>query len=361
MKRWATTYLAIMKSAASKIVVRKLIDELLKEYVIQEANPFAAAEKDVKGGDEGGDAEGEGGGDAEKGEEDKEKKAPAKSDTALTVKFDSNAVKRYNTNTDWKADEAEVKKITKKGIEVDINGTNVLVNFDDITEHAKRFFKQKLREETEGELDAEDKKQIADLEKEMGAVASEIGSAFSAAQDEIKQQVEDMPEDKLNEYKQNINEAIGVLTVLGWILASPKLVEIITKGVSKVVKLIQKYTKTNPPQTEEEKEEWAEKIIEFTHKWHKAYIKMFYYIFKWSGFYKVTGMKDEAKRMKTAKIMFYLVVAGLAVKAGIDAIGAFKAAVAKSSLGGEFALGTFESIMASIKTAEVAEFIAAIK
>lgn len=359
MRKWETIYLDTMKLVTNASTVRKLLKELLLEYKLQEENPFAAAGKDEKGGDDEEPAADEGEGVDEGGDEEgdeKEKKKPTTSEKALTIKFDPTAVKRYNTNKDWRAGEAEVKKISKKGIEVDIDGTSVLVNFDDITERAHQFFKTRLQEQAT-ELDAEDKKQVSDLEREMGAVANELGSAFSAASDEIKQQVEEIPEDELKEHKQKLNEAISVTVIIGFILALPKLVEIITKAVSKIVKLIQKLTKANPPETEQEKVEWAEKIIEFTHKWHKLYIKAFYYMFKMSGLYKKAGITDESTRMKVAKIFYYTVVAGLAVAAGIGAVGAFKTAASQAAHGGEFALGTFESVMVAIKSGEVAQFL----
>ena len=56
-------------------------------------------------------------------------------------------------------------------------------------------------------------------------------------------------------------------------------------------------------------------------------------------------------------MFYYTVVAGLAVSAGIGAVGAFKAGMSQAAHGGEFALGTFEGIMASIKGEEIAEFL----
>jgi hypothetical protein len=233
-----------MKLVTNKKIVSDLLAEVLLEYSILEANPFAAAEKDEGGGEEaGGDAEAEGGEEKEKADA-----KPKEGGDELSIKFDQSAVKKYNTNTDWKASEAPVKKITKKGIEVDIAGNNVLINFDDITESANNFFSKSLKE-AEEKLDAEDKKQIKDLEAEMGAVAKELGSAFDSAQDKIEQEVEKMPEKELN-------EALGATAIIGFILALPKLVEIITKSVSKLVNLIKKYTKADPPKTEEEQAQW---------------------------------------------------------------------------------------------------------
>lgn len=339
-----------MKLVANSKEVQDLLAEVLLEYQLLEADPFAAAEADEGGGDAGGEAEGG----AEGGEDEKKDEKPKEGGDALTVKIDQSAVKKYNNNTDWKASEAEVKKISKKGLEVDIDGNTILVNFDDITENAKRFF-GKINEEEK--LDAEDKKQIDDLEKEMGAIAKEMGSAFDSAQDQIEQEVDDMEDAKLNEHKQKLNEALGATAVIGIVLALPKLVEIITKAVAKLVKLIQKFTGGKPPQGEEEQAAWAAKIIDFTHKWHNVYIKAFYYMFKFAGLYKKAGIKDEKVKMKVAKIMYYTVVAGLAVSAGVGAVGAFKAGMSQSAHGGEFAIATLESVMTAVKSGEVAEFL----
>ena len=56
-----------MKLVTNKKIVSDLLAEVLLEYSILEANPFAAAEKDEGGGEEaGGDAKAEGGEEKEK-------------------------------------------------------------------------------------------------------------------------------------------------------------------------------------------------------------------------------------------------------------------------------------------------------
>ena len=64
-------------------------------------------------------------------EEDKDKAAPV-AKSALTVKFDRLAVKRYN-DANFKGNEGEVVNITKDGLTVKLpNETQILVNFNDI-------------------------------------------------------------------------------------------------------------------------------------------------------------------------------------------------------------------------------------
>ena len=357
MKKWATTYLATMKLVTNETLVQDLLAEIMLEYNILEANPFDAAKEDESGGDEGGEAEG---GDGEAKEEEGDKKGAEGSD-ALKVKFDPSAVKKYNSNTDWRSGEGDVKKISKKGLEVSVDGNSIIVNFDDISEHAANFFNNTIiKEEDAGALDPDDKKEMADLEAAMGAAAKEMGAAFDAAQEDIEKEVEEMPEEELNERKKALNEELTTIAVIGFIMALPKLVEIIAKGVDKLVKLLRKITKINPPKTEDERSKAAAAVIDFTHKWHNMYIKAFYYMLKFSGLYKKAGIKGQTQQMKVAKILYYTVVAALAVSAGIGAIGAFKAGVSNAAHGGEFALGTFESAMSLVKSGEVMEFISAL-
>ena len=80
-------------------------------------------------------------------------------------------------------------------------------------------------------------------------------------------------------------------------------------------------------------------------------------MFRLSGLYKKAGIKDKDAQMKVANIFYYTVVAGLAIAAGVGAVGAFKAGISQAAHGGEFAIGTFESVMAVVKSGEVASFI----
>jgi len=123
-----------MKLVTNKNTLVDILGELMLEYRLLE-NPFAAAAEKEGGGDAGGD-KGEEGGD--KGEEEKKDDKKGSGEKALKVFFDPSAVKKYNTNTDWRAGEGEVKAITKKGLEVDVDGYTIQVNFSDLTENKKK-------------------------------------------------------------------------------------------------------------------------------------------------------------------------------------------------------------------------------
>lgn len=156
-----------MKS--NKKTIQEYIRKIVKSYLAEEekeggeeggGNPFAAGDEGgeegggegggeegggnpfTSGGEEGGGEEGgeEGGG--EEGEEETDSKKGGQPQ-GVPVKFDVNKVKKYNS-TKFLGDEGVLKSISKKGLVVTVQPDNVdvLVNFDDISEQVKKFFKK---------------------------------------------------------------------------------------------------------------------------------------------------------------------------------------------------------------------------
>lgn len=103
----------------------------------EEENPFASA---AGGEEEGGDEE------AGKEDDSEEKEAPSKpaQPAGIPIKFNTSRVKKYN-QAQFTTDTGIVKSIDKRGVVVTTqpDGVDVLVNFNDISETAKRFFKTK--------------------------------------------------------------------------------------------------------------------------------------------------------------------------------------------------------------------------
>tara|TARA_R110000803_G_scaffold87495_2_gene154239 strand:- start:1504 stop:2523 length:1020 start_codon:yes stop_codon:yes gene_type:complete len=329
-----------MKLAIKKQDIIKLTEEVFSEYAILNENPFADAE--------GKDGEAE---PAEDGDKEEEKDKPSeKGADSLTVKFEPSNVKKYNSNTDWRSGEGVVKSITKKGIEVEVDGAMVVVNFDDLLESVKSYYKKKdLREEDE-KLSPEDDQEIKDLDQAMGSSLKAMAAAFDTDIEDVKAEVDELPE-------KPINEAIGTVAVIGMLLAAPKVVELITKGMSKLIKLFKKVMPKSGAKTDDDKKDTAAKIIEFTHKWHKMYIKGVKGLLKISGLFRKAGITDPAAQEKTAKVVYYTIVAGLAVYSGIGAISAFKDAASIAPHASSFEIGTLEAVMAAIKSGEVVEFM----
>jgi hypothetical protein len=190
---------------------------------------------------------------------------------------------------------------------------------------------------------------VAELEKAMGDAFKNLGSEFEANKQEVQQDVEnaDVP----------VNEAITTLTIIGILLAMPKVLELFGKGLSKFVLTFKKLFRKGGAKTEEDKVRVAEAIIEFSHKWHKAYIKGIKYLLKMSGVYKKAKIVGDANQEKVAEVIFYVIIAGLALYSGVGAISAFKAAAANAAHGGHLAMGGLESAMAAIKSGEVQQFL----
>ena len=204
----------------------------------------------------------------------------------------------------------------------------------------KTIVEQILREE-------EDKQMIAQMDAAMQSSFAALGNEFKSHQSEIEQEVEDTEE--------KLNESLGAFAIIGFILALPKVVELFVKGIGKLVAVWKKLVK--PGQAKGQEEEFAHNIIEFTHKWHKAYVKGLKFILKLSGIFKKAGIEGDAAQDKAAEMLYYTIIAGLAVYSGIGAIGAFKGAMTGAAHGGSFSIAAFEAAMASIKTSEVSSFL----
>jgi len=193
----------------------------------------------------------------------------------------------------------------------------------------------------------EDKKQIAAMDAAMADSFKTLGAEFEANKEEIQQDVANS--------EAELNEALGAIAIVGMILAAPKVVELFVKAIGKLVGIWKKLVK--PGQAKGQEEEFAHNIIEFTHKWHKMYIKGVKWILKLSGIFKKAGIVGDASQDKAAEAVYYVIIAALAVYSGIGAVSAFKGAATGAAHGGGFSLAAIEAAMASIKTSEVASFI----
>lgn len=197
-------------------------------------------------------------------------------------------------------------------------------------------------------VEAEEKQQVAALDQAMASAFQSMGSDIKSREQEIQADV-----DKANV---QVNESLTAAAIFGIILAAPKVVELLVNAFSKITSVFTSIFSKNSAKTEEEQTSIAKKIIDFTHKWHKSYIAGIKWVLKVSGLFKKAGIKDESAQAKAAELIYYTLIASLAVYSGISAISAFKNAAATSNLGG-FSIGALESGMAAIKTGEVSQFV----
>ena len=146
MKKWVIPYLATMK--LNRKSLKELVTKLVKSYVLveaEEANPFAAKEEKP--------AEEEKPAAEEPAAAGATPPAPAAAPSApatppksdLDISFNAASAKKYNPNAKFLSSKGVVKSVSKKGVIVTTkpDDVDVLVNFNEISENVKRFFKTK--------------------------------------------------------------------------------------------------------------------------------------------------------------------------------------------------------------------------
>ncbi len=196
--------------------------------------------------------------------------------------------------------------------------------------------------------EAEDKQQVAALDQAMGNAFKSMGDLLKSSEDQLKQDVQQADIE--------IKESITVATVAGILLAAPKIVELMAKGLSGMINMFKKAFPRKGAKTEEEQNDVANKIVEFTHKWHKSYVKGLKWILKVTGLFDKAGIQGDADQTRAAEMIYYTIIAALAVYSGVGAASAFKSAIAAKDAG-HLSIAALETAMASIKTGEVAAFI----
>jgi hypothetical protein len=200
-------------------------------------------------------------------------------------------------------------------------------------------------------LEVEQEAAVNALEKAMADSFKQLGQELEADKQTVQADVQAA--------NIKVTEAVGVVTVIGALLAAPKVIELLAKGMQKLFNVYKGIFKKGAAKDEQEQLQVAKALIEFSHKWHKVYPKGIKWILKVSGLFKKAGIKSEQAQMKAAELVYYTILAGLAVYSGVGAVSAFKSAAASVDLG-DFSIGTFETAMAAIKSGEVATFLSRI-
>lgn len=197
--------------------------------------------------------------------------------------------------------------------------------------------------------EAEQDTKVNAMDQAMASAFKQLGREFEAGKQAAQTDVE----------KANIQiaEAVGVVTVISALLAAPKIIDLLARGLQKMFDLYKRLFKKDGAKSEQEQIQVAKSIIDFTHKWHKQYILGVKWILKTAGLFKKAGIKGDANQTKAAELIYYTIVAGLAVYSGVGALSAFKSAAQTADIGG-FSFGTFEAAMSAVKSKEVTSFLA---
>jgi len=196
------------------------------------------------------------------------------------------------------------------------------------------------------------------LEAEMDQIEKTLNQAFGDALRDLtnsaKSQTGELKVDASSVEEGQLDEAIGAMAIIGVLLAMPRVVELMAKPISKFIKLSRKLLKSKSVQ---EEKAVAEAIIEFAHKWHHAYVKTIKWILNASGTFKKAGITTEDQKEKAANLVYYIIIATLAVTSGLESIHAFKELAHAGFETGTLSMTALESALASLKTQEVAKFV----
>ena len=142
----------------------------------------------------------------------------------------------------------------------------------------------------------------------------------------------------------------GVATIIGAILAAPKVLEYIGRIVQWVVKIFRKLVGKPSPENEEGSNAVAEKIKHVAHKWHGMYVYVIKKIVKLSKFqqefWAPDGKEDEEKLKLVAEVILNVAIA----VAGIFAVYGAVTYAAK----GKTMMTALELSLGSVKADELA-------
>lgn len=197
--------------------------------------------------------------------------------------------------------------------------------------------------------EAQDNAEIKTLEDTLKATFTQLGNNFKKNQDALMQDVQSADLE--------LNESLTAVSVVGMILAAPKVVEIIVKSFANLIKVYKRFFPRKGAKTKEEQIEVVTKIIQFTHRWEKSYIKGLKWILDKTGMFEKVGITSDAAKLKAAELLYYTIIAGLALYSGVGAVEAWKEAIKQGGNIAHVSIGTLESAMAGIKTAEVSTFL----
>lgn len=146
----------------------------------------------------------------------------------------------------------------------------------------------------------------------------------------------DRDDDSLNEV------VLSVPVIISIVLSAPGLIKILAKSFSVVARAIKKLFRKNKTK---EGDSYAEKVINFTERWHESYIKVVVKTLTVAGVFKAAGISDRAQQEKSARVVFYTIVFGFAVFAGYASVQSIYHYITNNAVE-HLSLGTAEAVLA---------------
>lgn len=202
-------------------------------------------------------------------------------------------------------------------------------------------------------LNEAERMDMPEEERELDEALAE-GCTYMESEADKWDQMEDSADNirLTEEQKRQLNEAgVTPVFIIGLVLAAPSVIKMIVKAVGWVIKKIRKLFGKK-----EDESEAVEKIIEFTEKWHKAYIKVIEKTLQVGGVFRAANIDDKKQREMAAEVIFYTIIFGFAVYSGL-ASGKIIMNTLQTASTKNIEMGIVESIMTAIKSSELKEFI----
>lgn len=162
---------------------------------------------------------------------------------------------------------------------------------------------------------------------------------------ELQDDSDALPQERIDE------EAISATFIIAIILGLPSLLKTIVKTFGFFYKKIKKLFGGKEESSVEQK------LIEFSDKWHHAYIKVLRQLLRAGGVFKSAGIEEKDKQEKATEVVFYTIIFGFAIHGGFTtAKGIMKIAEHPTHLL-HIKHVTMEGILTGIKSKEVTSFI----
>ena len=151
--------------------------------------------------------------------------------------------------------------------------------------------------------------------------------------------------------QEKIDESISAVFIISIIIALPSLFKTIVKTFGFFYKKIKKLFGGKEESSVEQK------LVEFSNKWHRVYVKILRRILKTGGVFKAAGIKDKNKQITATEVVYYTIIFGLAIYGGVATVKGILTILKDTAAISSIKMVTLEGVLTSIKTKEITSFI----